>query len=277
MKATLETVPKFRILFTREPGDTDTLPEELGAERQPDGGWHLWDNSEPFNGIVIPAEAVGHLVEILTEPESTRIARRVRESAQTARAIEPDPGFRIVAPGETIQMGDRWKFSGGDSYLVPDCVAGCPLSPHTSRIVLQRPIAPKPTIEPDPGYRRVISGEISRDGDLWKYPDGHTIPGTPGLVHCDQTCGAILQRLDPGALAPGHNPDGVTVEQVGIAEGWRLLTDTEVYEFDEQRVRPASWWDSDRTAWSTPDNGDAWWVYRAGTIRTKAAKLEVVS
>lgn len=34
MKANLETVPKFRI-FTREPGDDSTLPEELGAERQP--------------------------------------------------------------------------------------------------------------------------------------------------------------------------------------------------------------------------------------------------
>ena len=321
MKANLETVPKFRILFTREPGDDLTLPEELGAERQPDGGWHLWDNSEPFNGIVIPVEAVGPLVAILngfdryvTAPEPAAapaappewtynsyraslvrngeffsiltpngtdalpkervdilLAALNQTSAPPKPAIEPDPGFRIVAPGETIQMGDRWKFSGGDSYLVPDCVAGCPLSPHTSGIVLQRPIAPKSTVEPDPGYRRVVSGEVSRDGDLWKCPDGHTIPVTPGLVHCDQTSGAILQRLAPGAVAPGHNPDRLTVEQVGIAEGWRLLTPAEVKEFRCKEVVPAEFW---ATGWNS---GCSWFVTSDSTLRTKAEKLEVVS
>ena len=210
MKANLETVPKFRITFTREPGDDLTLPEELGAERQPDGGWHLWDNSEPFNGIVIPAEAVGPLVSIL---------------------------------------------NGFDRYVAP----------------LEPVAAPaEPTVEPDPGYRRVVPGEISRDGDLWKYPDGRTIPGTPGLIHCDQTCGAILQRLDPGAIAPGHNPDRLTVAQVGIAEGWRLLTPAEVKEFRCKEVIPAEFWS---TGWNS---GCSWFVTSDSTLRTKAEKLEVV-
>ena len=319
MKATLETVPKFRILFTRKPGDTETLPEELGAERQPDGGWHLWQDNEPFSGIAIPAEAVGHLVSILngfdryvTAPEPVAapaappewiynsyraslirngeffsiltpngtdalpkervdilLAALNQTSAQPKPVIEPDPGFRIVAFGDTIQAGDRWKFRGGDSY--PAAPSGFPLGPCEDGVVLQRPVAPKPTIEPDPGYRRVISGEISRDGDLWKYSDGCTIPGTPGLTHCDQTSGAILQRLAPGAVAPGHNPDKLTVEQVGIAEGWRLLTPAEVKEFRCKEVVPAEFWS---TGWNS---GCSWFVTSDSTLRTKAKKLEVVS
>jgi len=205
MKANLETVPKFRITFTREPGDDSTLPEELGAERQPDGSWHLWEDSEPFSGITIPAEAVGKLVEVLT---SSGVGQAPPEQAE-------------------------W-------------------------------------IEPDPGYRRVIPGEISRDGDQWKYLDGHTIPGTPGLIHCDQTCGVILQRLDPDAVAPGHNPDKLTVAQVGIAEGWRLLTPAEVKEFRSKEVIPAEFWS---TGWNS---GCSWFVTSDSTLRTKAEKLEVV-
>lgn len=270
MKANLETVPKFRITLTRGPEGglppmLPALPEDLIAERQPDGSWHLWEDGG-LSGITIPAEAVGPLVSILNgfdryAPDPV--------AAPAKPTVEPDPGFRIVAPGDIIQAGDRWKFRGGDSHPVLDCVAGCPLAPLTSGIILQRPVAPEPTVEPDPGYRRVTSGEISRDGDLWKYPDGHTIPGTPGFIHCGGG-GVILQRLDPDAVAPGHNPDKLTVAQVGIAEGWRLLTPAEVKEFRSKEVIPAEFWS---TGWNS---GCSWFVTSDSTLRTKAEKLEVV-
>jgi len=264
MKANLETVPKFRITLTRGPEGglppiLPALPEDLIAERQPDGSWHLWEDGG-LSGITIPAEAVGPLVSILNgfdryAPEPV--------AAPAKPTVEPDPGFRIVAPGDIIQAGDRWKFRGGDSHPVLDCVAGCPLAPLTSGIILQRPVAPEPTVEPDPGYRRVVPGEISRDGDLWKYPDGHTIPGTPGFIHCGGG-GVILQRPDPGAVAPGHNPDRLTVAQVGIAEGWRLLR---AESFTEgQNVRHTEWWNPTTGRWSETGT---WMFGKNCTLRTR--------
>lgn len=270
MKANLETVPNFRITFTREPGDDSTLPEELGVERQPGGGWRLWDNQKPFNGIVIPAEAVGPLVSILNGFDRY-VAPPEPIAAPAEPAIEPDPGFRIVAPGDAIQAGDRWKFRRGNSYPVAGYLVGCPLGRPSAGSILQRPVAPKPTVEPDPGYRRVVPGEVSRDGDLWKYPDGHTIPGTPGLIHCVQTCGAILQRLDPGAIAPGHNPDRLTVAQVGIAEGWRLLN-AELFT-ERQSVQHTEWWNPYPGRWSETGT---WLFGKHCTLRTKAEKSGVV-
>lgn len=46
----------------------------------------------------------------------------------------------------------------------------------------------------------------------------------------------IARPVPPKAakIAEGHNPDGLTEEQVGVSEGWRLLSGAEVHESDDR-------------------------------------------
>lgn len=56
-------------------------------------------------------------------------------------------------------------------------------------------------------------------------------------------------RIAPSPIASGHNPDKLTVEQVG--EGWRLLSEEEVgarKEVDEPSSHIQQWWN---TEWCT--------------------------
>jgi hypothetical protein len=39
---------------------------------------------------------------------------------------------------------------------------------------------------------------------------------------------AAMEYREPSPIAQGHNPHGLTEEQVGVAEGWRLLTEEEM-------------------------------------------------
>lgn len=80
--------------------------------------------------------------------------------------------------------------------------------------------------------------------------DGEGVPDFP-LVDDQHTCAALrgmieglrlsanayeallpVQVLDGSPVCPGHNPDLLTVDQVGSAEVWRLLEPSEIRERD---------------------------------------------
>jgi len=132
-----------------------------------------------------------------------------------------------------------------------------------------------PDIAPDPGYRMVEVGEIKQKGDVWKYASGGSLDVflTVGCPY-EPSGGRILQRRDPDAVAVGFNPKELTNEEVGIYDGWRLLTEAEHEEFSGKQVRPTSYWSATFGGWN--DGCDAWWAGGdKSTLRTKAEKLEV--
>lgn len=331
MKASLEAIPKYRITFSRTNLADDPAPDNLGLERQDDGGWHLWSESEEYSGIIIPAEAVEHLVTLLSrvglgarsistpildpapEPRppsggrwsySMYRATLYRDGVRFAMVtpdgsnalspeaanelevalngkgvdvpeppkvrIEPDPGCRIVPDGEPAAPGDLWKYP--DGRTIPATPGLSVQSTAADLAILQRR---EPAISPDPGYRIVVPGEVIQPGDVWKHADGFTLEaGFSVGQKLDSDNSAILQRLDPDAVAPGHNPDRLTVAQVGIADGWRLLTGEEAENHSGQVVSPTEYWSRASHSWNGAVN--AWGVCTTDTLRTKAEKLEVV-
>jgi len=75
----------------------------------------------------------------------------------------------------------------------------------------------------------------------------------------------------PAPLAEGHNPDNLTTEQVGVSEGWRLLSVEEVRHRTDQvgrkgfkRTRNIEAWDNDTKAWLSEPmfGGDEFVTYR---------------
>lgn len=263
MRANLETIPKYRITFTRNNPSDDPAPDDLCLERRGDGGWHLLSESEAFAGIIIPAEAVEHLVAVMS-------ALHVPKEEPPKVRIEPDPGYRIVPDGEPAAPGDLWKYPDGRTI---SATPGMSVQGSVDAAILQRR---EPDVNPDPGYRIVVPGERIQSGDLWKYPDGNRVPANITVGQkLESNNTSVLQRPDPDAVAPGHNPDRLTVAQVGIAEGWRLLTEKETEELRHKDVRPTAFWDPDDRKWSS--HNDVWWVGPSETLRTKAEKLEVVS
>lgn len=79
---------------------------------------------------------------------------------------------------------------------------------------------------------------------------------------------AILPPL-PSPICAGHNPDRLTEEQVGVAEGWRLLTE------EEQKERVGKRGEFSIEGWIDNKWDDLWcggpWIGRCGltTYRTK--------
>lgn len=80
-------------------------------------------------------------------------------------------------------------------------------------------------------------------------------------------------RLVPSIGIPpleylAHNPAGLTSEQIGVAEGWRLLDEDEIEErnlhFEIQKWSEEKW---DSTAWAGNDT--------LGTYRTKMSRSEL--
>lgn len=276
MRANLETTPKYRITFTRNSPSDDPAPDDLGLERQPDGGWHLWSESEAFAGITIPAEAVEHLVAVMSTlhvpkeeaPEPLSPGGRWTYNAYRATLLRDGLRFAMVTPDGANALSPE----AASELLVALNGKGVDLPSDPILAQADGRNQRTPTIEPDPGYRIVVPGERIQPGDLWKYPDGTRVPVdfTVGqMLEPDNS--ATLQRLDPDAVAPGHNPDRLTVAQVGIADGWRLLTEEEAEEFRLKEIVPAEFWS---TGWNS---GGSWFVTRDSTLRTKAEKLEVVS
>ena len=260
MRANLETIPKYRITFTRNNPSDDPAPDDLGLERQPDGGWHLWSESEAFAGITIPAEAVEHLVAVISKTHF-------------------DPAKDAPEP---LSPGSRWTYNAYRATLLRDGLRFAMVTPDGSNALSPEAACELlvalngPTIEPDPGYRIVVPGERIQPGDMWKYSDGTRVPVdfTVGqMLEPDNS--ATLQRLDPDAVAPGHNPDRLTVAEVGIADGWRLLTEEEAEDFAHIWATPTEYWSGPSDEWVEADR--VWRVLPTSTLRTKAEKLEVVS
>lgn len=63
-------------------------------------------------------------------------------------------------------------------------------------------------------------------------------------------------RIAPSPIAPGHNPDQLTEEQVEVKFGWRLLTDEEIGDrpgtFDIQ-LYTSKGWATDKVSGDVPD------------------------
>lgn len=74
--------------------------------------------------------------------------------------------------------------------------------------------------------------------------------------------GFYLQKPEP-KLASGYNPDKLTEEQVGIADGWRLLTEEECKP--PRLLSDTEWWAHER--WNVSVTG--WWSGPQFTLRTK--------
>jgi len=74
-------------------------------------------------------------------------------------------------------------------------------------------------------------------------------------------------QIQNNARAPGHNPDGLTEEQVGVSDGWRLLTKEENEASNGKVVGPSQWWDRHTRDWA--DSDDEWWCGPNETLRTK--------
>lgn len=277
MRANLGTIPKYRITFTHNSPSDDPAPDDLGLERQPDGGWHLWSGSEAFAGITIPAEAVEHLVAVMSKirfdpvedaPEPLSSGGRWTYNAYRATLLRDGLRFAMVTPD-------------GSNALSPEAAGELLVALNGSEfrfepVPVEKAPEPPAPVSPDPGYRIVVPGERIQSGDLWKYPDGTGVPAdfTVGQK-LEPDNSAILQRLDPDAVAPGHNPDRLTVAQVGIADGWRLLTEEETEEFAHSKVAPTEYWMQSSNEWVETDR--IWYATPASTLRTKAEKLEVVS
>lgn len=74
---------------------------------------------------------------------------------------------------------------------------------------------------------------------------------------------------DESVLAPGHNPLKLTLAQVGVKDGWRLLNENEIIAFllelrEIQRWTVKGW---DGTGWAGGD--------KDGTYRTKLSPAEL--
>lgn len=75
-------------------------------------------------------------------------------------------------------------------------------------------------------------------------------------------------RIARPKIAEGHNPDGLTEDQVGVQDGWRLLSVAEALAHKNQWIDETQWWMSDY--WS---ESDSWKAYddpnETSTLRTK--------
>lgn len=88
----------------------------------------------------------------------------------------------------------------------------------------------------------VYHSTFGKDGEVWHsgqwggYPDHNYYAidvrtdfakeNFPDIVECYRDCSFMQPEPDP-EIAPGHNPDKLTVEQVEVSEGWRLLSKEE--------------------------------------------------
>lgn len=98
-------------------------------------------------------------------------------------------------------------------------------------------------------------------GYIRRGPDGGLFDSAAIQIVPDE----LPNVVEPRDIAPGHNPDGLTAAQVGIADGWRLLSKDEVPKVvgcsmfpDTQWWRGGGW--SDIGTWAT--------CHDEGTLRT---------
>lgn len=79
-----------------------------------------------------------------------------------------------------------------------------------------------------------------------------------------------MQPPEPTGIAPGHNPDGLTVAQVG--DGWRLVTSEEIDAAPDGRLWKCELWlrHGDRWArWAPCDDDHSYAATRFQTFRVK--------
>lgn len=119
-----------------------------------------------------------------------------------------------------------------------------------------------------------LEGYAFRDWpeDPWKYGllTGVDLVGpykftTPNCGY--RECARCILEASP--VAKGHNPDSLTEEQVGVSEGWRLLTEHEKrgqHGGREVQIHRGC------NIWESPDKGyaDGWYLNRRQVFRTKS-------
>lgn len=150
-------------------------------------------------------------------------------------AVPLNDGYEYHEAGTTvIQAGDEALVRPGDWYEMSEALVG-----QSNRHCLRRPKAkPSPFAkgwnplkltdhQVGEGYRLLELGE-SREGSEYRLEigDGEWHPANPGgivtnpTLHHSHACHRV--RISP--LAPGRNINGLTEDQVGVADGWRLIT-----------------------------------------------------
>jgi len=99
----------------------------------------------------------------------------------------------------------------------------------------------------------------------------------PFCVLFDEPCGTLITDSSEGYFLPkpkiaqGHNPAGLTEDQVGVAEGWRLLAPDEIGEHkkDDKPGEIQRWYSSNGAGWQMSGGNHGW--ESSQTYRTKAA------
>lgn len=78
-------------------------------------------------------------------------------------------------------------------------------------------------------------------------------------------------RLAQSPIAPGHNPDKLTVDQVGVADGYRLLSANEQTARNKLQTLGIEIWKGDLIGWlsNTSAYPQGWYANPDQTFRTK--------
>jgi hypothetical protein len=112
-----------------------------------------------------------------------------------------------------------------DIYAEHQCSSGTPDSLSYQLAVMQAALEGKP---------------VEMRQGLWN-PSGPT-PSWVSVTDCRNygwNWASYTYRIDPASrprIAQGHNPDGLTEDQVGVKEGWRLLEEQEIVPRDNSGV-----------------------------------------
>lgn len=72
-------------------------------------------------------------------------------------------------------------------------------------------------------------------------------------------------RIARPKIAEGHNPDKLTVDQVQVNDGWRLLSVEEAAARCGVRLSSVDWWSGRK--WEV--DGAGWWLDDTSTLRTR--------
>lgn len=91
---------------------------------------------------------------------------------------------------------------------------------------------------------------------------------TPAPFECPWNWSKFDYRIAEPEIAPGHNPDSLTVDQVETHLGWRLLDEDEINAFCGDRRPVIQQWTT--TGWQ-PGNG----AFKTSTYRTKLSHKEL--
>ncbi len=90
----------------------------------------------------------------------------------------------------------------------------------------------------------------------------------------DQTSRDLISTWT-SPIAPGHNPDKLTEEQVGVKDGWRLLEWEEIKSISvESKKKGLEFWGIMSLTWKRPDGGPA---NNDSTYRTRLSREELAA